>query len=257
MKFLSLLLLPLFTLAPARAQDFERDTPRLHAYDFVTSQQFEGPLVWRYGGDQERKLYYRGFSFTNFGPNDIIYDPPTDFLNTPSREFFFMSDDQSRRDTYLWVTDYNGSGRSSDFFETVMVFLPRLNPMRVVDGDEYLTVTLPTTEKVQVFKKYRTLESQILTEEMVDLNPDRNQRKFPGIFYHGEGLVIRSDAKGRDPRLASTVQILKKNQAPCLLPGKLFWTQEDYPKFKFVSDQDAFELIEKECGKGYVVPIGL
>lgn len=245
MKYLiPLFLLPLISFAAS----FERDTPRIHAYNFVTSKQFDGPLIWRYGGDKEGNLYFRGYGLINYGPNDIIWDPPVDFLDTPTREFFFVSDDLSRRDTYLWVSDYNGSGRTSDFFESVFVFLPRLNPISVEDKDEVLTVKLPTSEEVDFIKKYRTLDSTLLTEGPVDLNPDRNLRNFPEINYFGEGLIIRSNAKGSDPRLAKYVDIIKKDLKPCRLPGKLFWTQEDYPKFKFIQDNEVFALIEKECG---------
>lgn len=250
MKYLTLLLLPLLSHA-----SFERDTPRIHAYDFVTSRQFEGPLVWRYGGDSKNNLYYRGFSFTNYGPNDIIWDPPVDFLNTPFREFFFQTDDMSRRDTYLWVTDYNGSGRTSDFFESVFVFLPRLSPMKVVEGDEDLEVTISTGEKISFIKKYRTLDSNLMTEGPVDLNTDRNLRQFPQIHYHGEGLIIRSNAKGRDPRLSKTVEIIKGNLKPCILSGDLFWTQEGHPKFKFIHDADAMKVIEKGCGAEFSMPL--
>lgn len=245
MKYLvTLLLLPLISVA----ESFERETPRIHAYNFVTSRQFDGPLIWKYGGDQEGNLYFRGFSLINYGPNDIIWDPPVDFLNTPSREYYFMSDDNSRRDTYLWVTDYNGSGRTSDFFESVFVFLPRLTPPQVSENGEYLNVTLPTGEEIRFIEKYVTLDSPLLIEEPLDLNPDRNLRQHISLKYSGEGIIIRSDSKGSDPRLAKTVEVIKGDLKPCKLPGSLFWTQENFPKFKFIHDQEVFDLIEKECG---------
>lgn len=243
------LVLPLLFAANVEAS-FERDTPRLHSYTFVTSKQDNSPVVWRYGGDKDRNLYFRGFSMANFGPNDIIWDPPTDFLNTPSREYFFVSDDLSRRDTYLWVTDYNGSGKTSDFFESVFVFLPRLTPPKVKEDGEFLAVKLPTGEEIRFIAKYVTLDTPLLTESPLDLNPDRSQRQFVDLKYHGKGLVIRSDAKGSDPRLAKTVKVIRGVKT-CKLPGKLFWTQEDHPKFKFIKDEDVFKLIQKECGAEY------
>ncbi len=247
MKFLFLLILPLFAHA-----HFERDIPRIHAYDFVMSRQMSDDIIWRFGGDKNEKLYHRGFNINNYGPNHIITEPPVDFLNTPFRELYFQTDDMARRDTYLWVTDYNGSGKTSDFFESVFVFLPRLEPMKIEDGGENFVITLTTSEKVEIFKKYKTLDSKILTEEPVDLNPDRNLRKFPQIHYHGTGLVIRSDAKGRDPRLAKHVVVSKGDLPPCKLNGDVFWTQEGHPKFKFVHDEEAFQVIEKLCGPEYI-----
>lgn len=249
MKFLILLLLPI--MSQAMSSSFERDIPRIHAYDYVTSRQSD-IIIWRFGGDKDRNLYSRGFNINNYGPNHIISEPPTDWLDTPTREFYFQTDDMARRDTYLWVTDYNGSGRTSDFFESVFVFLPRIVPMTVEEIGENFIVNLTTTEKVQFFKKYRTLDSNILTEGPVDLNPNRSERKFAEINYHGTGLVIRSNARGADPRLAKTVQILKDDLKPCIVDGSVFWTQEDHPKFKFVQDEEAYKVIEKHCGIEYV-----
>lgn len=230
---------------------FERDIPRIHAYDFVTSRQNDEHIVWKYGGDKNRNLYYRGFAINNFGPNHIITEPPLDFLNTPSREYFFQTDDYSRRDTYLWVTDYNGSGRFSDFIETVMVFIPRIVPMSVTETEETLDVTISTNEKVSFFKKYKTLDTPLMTEGPVDLTPDRSRRKYPEVEYHGQGIVIRSDAKGSDPRLVKKVKILKTGQPVCEMDAKLFWTQEDHPKFRFVQDQEVMKLITQYCGKAF------
>ena len=249
MKILCILFfLPLMSFA-----QFQRDEPRIAAYDFVMSRQIDDHLIWRFGGDQDRNLYHRGFAITNFGPNHIITEPPTDFLNTPSREYFFISDDFSKRDTYLWITDYNGSGRVSDFLETIMVFIPRINPVGVVEMEETLDVSLPTGELVSFFKKYKTLDSHIMTEEPVDLNPDRSRRQNPPVYYHGEGLVIRSDAKGSDPRLVKSVKVMKAGQKSCTMEARLFWTQEGHPKFRFIEDQDVIDLIVKHCGKNFEI----
>lgn len=243
-----LLLLPLMGFA-----QFQRDVPRISAYHFVMSKQLDDHLVWKFGGDQDRNLYQRGFAITNFGPNHIITEPPIDFLNTPSREYFFLSDDFSKRDTYLWITDYNGSGRVSDFLETIMVFIPRMNPMMVQETEETLDVTIATGELVSFFKKYKTLDSPVMIEDPVDLNPDRTRRQNPPVHYHGSGLVIRSDAKGSDPRLVKSVKVMKSGYKSCTMEARLFWTQEEHPKFRYIDDQDVIKLIVKHCGKNFEI----
>lgn len=250
MKFL-LPLLFLLPLASQAAQSFERDVPRIHAYSYVMSQQDNQDVVWRFGGDKDDNLYYRGFSITNLGPNHIITEIPGPYLETPMREFYFKTDDMSRRDTYMWVTDYNGSGNMSDFMESIFVFLPRVVPMSIEDQGENFEVTISTTEKIKIFKKYKTLDSDILKEGPVDLNPNRRTRNFADIKYSGTGLIIRSNAKGADPRLGGDVEIIKGDLKPCFIEASVFWTQEDYPRFKFIHDQDAYRAIEKHCGPQY------
>lgn len=254
LKIMTLILLstPVFA---ATVIPFERDVPRVSEYSFITSTNQESRhFSSAFGGDENNELYYRGFYIQNVGPNIIVPTEPTsvDFAN---REYFFMTDDRSKRDTYIWMTDYIGSGWTSDYFETVLMFLPRKNQMHVEESDQDLIVTLSTGEEVTFFKKYKTLNGGVLKEAPVDFNPNRNMRSHAQISYSGKGTIIRSDAKGADPRLASSVQILKGELKPCKLPGSIFWTQEDFPKFKFVSDEEAYEVIKEKCGTQYLPEI--
>lgn len=250
----------LLTLCAGLAQagtiiPFERDVPRIHQYYYLTSV-FDQSSFFRtsLGADNNEELYFRGYSIINTGPNDIIPTFP-DSMDYPSREFFISANDHAKRDTYIWVTDYVGSGRISDYFESIMVFLPRKNQPHVEEVGDNLILTLTTGEEVVLFKKYKTIIGGVLSEKALDFNPDRNQRKFVQLDYTGEGLIIRSDAKGNDPRLTKTAQIIKKGQPVCEIPLKEFWTQEGHPKFKFVKDEDAYALIKEKCGSEYIPSI--
>ncbi|WPU65089.1 hypothetical protein [Peredibacter starrii] len=235
---------------------FERDVARIDRYNYITARN-DASTVFRteYGADDNAVLFKRGFSFTNFGPNDIVPTEPNDSFEYPTRDFFFVTDDGAKRDTYLWMTDYVGSGRTSDYFETMLVFLPRVGQMHVEEQDQNLIVTLNTGEEMVVFKKYKTLIGGVMTEQPVDLNPDRAQRKFAQIDYTGKGIMLRSDAKGADPRLAKTVTVFKKGLPGCKIPGPTFWTQDGHPKFKFVNDEDAYTVIKDKCGAQYMPEI--
>ncbi|WP_408098063.1 hypothetical protein ACJVC5_03820 [Peredibacter sp. HCB2-198] len=235
---------------------FERDVARIDRYNYITARNDVSKIFrTEYGADDNEVLFKRGFSFTNFGPNDIVPTEPNDSFEYPTRDFFFVSDDGAKRDTYLWMTDYVGSGRTSDYFETMLVFLPRIGQMHVEEQDQNLIVTLNTGEEMVVFKKYKTLIGGVMTEQPVDLNPDRAQRKFAQIDYTGKGIMLRSDAKGADPRLAKTVSVIKKGLPACKIPGPTFWTQDGHPKFKFVNDEDAYAVIKEKCGAQYLPEI--
>ena len=235
---------------------FERDEARIERYNYITSRNDESN-VYRtaYGADDAEVLYRRGFSVTNFGPNDIIPTEPNDTFEYPTRDFFFATDDGAKRDTYLWISDYVGSGRTSDYFETMLVFLPRVGQMHVEEGDVNLSVTLTTGEEMLIFKKYKTLNGGVMSERPVDLNPNRAQRKYADITYSGKGVMLRSDAKGADPRLAPFVYVMKKGLPECKVPGPVFWTQDGYPKFKFTRDEDAYAVIKEKCGANYLPEI--
>jgi hypothetical protein len=219
---------------------FERDLPRATKYIQASARNDDSNFFQNeYSKDTKDDEYWRGFSLMNSTESPI------------DRNFLFMSDDHARRDTYLWITDHNGSGRNSDLMESALVFLPRNNQMHVEEIGDNLLVTLTTGEEVLFNKKTRTIISGVLSELPVDLNPNRTERKYARISYSGSGLILRSDARGADPRLAATVQVLKGKLPACKIPGKLFWTQ-DGAKFKHASDEDVYAIINSNCGAKYL-----
>lgn len=251
-----LLTLPLFItqVFAATIIPFERDLPRAEKYDYIMSNNHESRHFQTLFGSLDGVIYHRGFSIHNAGPNHIVPTTP-EHIDHPSREFTFTSNDRARRDNFIWLTDYNGSGYVSDFAETILFFLPRHNQMHVEEMDESMLVTLTTGEEVSFFKKYKTIDSGVLTEEPVDMHPDRSQRKHPQITYNGKGIVLRSDAWGADPRLVKSLSVLKKGLPPCKMSAATFWTQEGFPKFKFVRDEDAYAVIAEKCGPEYLPEI--
>lgn len=231
---------------------FERDITRLPEPSFLTSHSSaSGNYFEDFAGDAEENLFYQGFSFMNMGPNDIVPTTP-EGLDYPYRNFSFVTEDHARRDVYLWLTDYNGSGAISDMYESVMVFLPRKNQMSIEEKDNDMIVTLTTGEEVIFSAQDKTIKSGVLSEEPLDFEPDRTQRKFPRLNYHGSGIVIRSDIRANDPRLAKKSKIMKVGKAPCFVDTKIFWTQEDFPQFKFIDDAAALAAIAENCGKEFL-----
>jgi len=231
---------------------FEREISRIHKFAFTASNNETSDFFTNdYVGDEQENLYSRGFGLQNVGPNEIVTTSPVE-VDFPFRIYTLISTDKSRLGTYLWITDYNGSGKVSDFFETMLVFLPRENQMYVEESGDQLLVTLTTGEEVVFSKNNITILEGILKEAPVDLNPNPGTRRHAQITYTGKGLIIRSDAKGADPRLVDHVKVIKSGLVPCRVPAKVFWTQEGFPEFKFVTDEEAYAAIAAHCGKNFL-----
>lgn len=231
---------------------FERDVARVERYSFLTSNNEASTFFTNvFGGDEKDELYFYAFDIENAGPNIIVPTTP-ETLEYAHRTFSFVTDDNSRRDTYLWITDDIGSGRISDLMESAVVFLPRVGQMHVEEQADNLLVTLTTGEEVSFKKSSNEIVAGVLKELPIDFNSDRTQRNFARLAYSGQGTMIRSNARGADPRLAKEVSVLRGELKPCKVPGPVFWTQEGFPKFKFVRDEEAYEVIRQYCGEKYL-----
>lgn len=231
---------------------FERDYSRIKTPAYITSNNYDSihysnVLL----GDEADNLYYHGFDIQNRGPNEVVPATP-EGIDYANRNFSFVTDDKARKDTYLWLTDYNGSGYMSDYMETVIVFLPRENQFHVEETESELLVTLCTGEEVQFSKNTKSIIGGVMKESPVDFNPTRSQRKFAGLEYTGKGIMLRSDVRANDPRLTANLQVIKQGLKPCKIASEVFWTQEGFPKFKFISDEDAYSEIKKHCGSEYL-----
>jgi len=231
---------------------FKRDEPRIKKYSYIGgSSSPSGFYDINYGGDQDGNEYYTGFGFYNYGPNDVV-PPQVPSMAMISRSFDFVSNDESKRENYLWITDTNGSGYTSDYMESVLVFLPRLNQFEIKELGKYNEVILPTGESVFFYANEKVVSEGVFSEGPVDLTEDRNLRKFPVISYHGKGTLIRSDARARDPRLAPKLRVQKAGLKDCLVDSKVFWTQEGFPQFQFIEDVNAYDAIIEYCGVTYL-----
>lgn len=226
---------------------FERDEPRYVSMDYLTSNNSESLFfTTNFAGFNSGDEVYRGFGISNTGPNDIVTSEPSGY-DFPSRDFEFIMDDRSRQETYLWLTDYNGSGRISDRYETIMMFFPRDNQLFVEELDEVLLVTLPTGEEVAFDKKYKTITGGAMVE-----GPLNYKGGFPLVKYKGKGFVLRLDAKGADPRYARLLRVQKDNLPDCQIETGKFWTNESFPRFKYSRDEDVYQIIREQCGDKYL-----
>ena len=94
----------------------------------------------------------------------------------------------------------------------------------------------------------------------MDLNPEGRARKFPGIEYRGQGVLLRVDARGKDPRIANNATITIGTPPEncnggsacnrCQVPSKELWDQNGAVRFKFSTDAQFEQFLMARCGFG-------
>jgi hypothetical protein len=227
-------------------EPFDRDEPRPLNFDYTTLRPGKDP-AWDdlFVKDKaEPGLRPTGFELKSIGPNSIAGDP-IDSREKTERSWKFTSDDNSKRETYLWITDDSGSGRISGLMETILLIVPRKMKPKIEAVGEDLHVTLTTGEKVIYDKKTKTIKAGILREGAIDLNPDKTKRKFAPVNYNGTGISIRVNKRGEDPRLIPGNATVTQNGKTCQVPAKELW--ESNADFKFSDDSRLVEFLNNKC----------
>ena len=206
-----------------------------------------------------------GFEFSNHGGNPIL-PPRRDAAKNQffSRDFQFRFDERARQDIYLLVTDWAPSRdrqfRLSELMNSLMHFFPRSFLPAIVSFDGRNIITLPTGEEVEFNRQTHEIIAGALSESAVDLNLDRNARKYPAIVYNGKGIVVRADARGADPRIGTTATITNGSPLPtcdkgvachqCQVPAREIWDQAGAVRFKFATDQEFDRFLLARCQFG-------
>lgn len=223
---------------------FDREEPRPFEFDYSTYRSSkDGPWDETFLADKKEGLRPTGFSFRSIGPNEIA-GPPIDPSEKTVREWRFLNEDGSRRETYLWIQDDAGSGYLSQLMESVILIIPRkMKPAVETVGDE-LHVTLTTGEKVIYDKETRLIKGGVLKEGKIDLNPDRFKRKFAPITYSGTGISIRVDKRGEDPRQIPGNATITQNGKTCSVPAPQLWKNAE---FRFANDKALVDFLNSKC----------
>lgn len=217
-----------------------------------------------------------GFEFSNHGGNPIL-PPRRDAAKNWffSRDFQFRFDERARQDIYLLVTDWAPSRdrqfRLSELMNSLMHFFPRSFLPAIVRFNGRNIITLPTGEEVEFNAQTHEILAGALAEAAVDLNLDRNARKFPAVVYNGKGIVVRADSRGADPRIGTTATITNGSPSPtcdkgvacqqCQVPARELWDQSGAVRFKFATDYEFDRYLLARCqfglpktDNGYALP---
>jgi len=218
---------------------------------------------WQYRRTRQGQIV--GFEFSNHGGNAIL-TPRRDATKNQffTRDFQFRFDDRARQDIHLMISDWVPSRdrvfRLSELMNSLMHFFPRSYLPAIVNTGDMNIVTLPTGEEVEFDAISKEIRSGVFSEYPVDLSPERNGRKFPGVNYMGKGIVVRADARGVDPRLGTSAVITTGTPPAdcdkpsgcrqCEVPSKELWEQSGAVRFKFHSDQDFDRYLTTRCAFG-------
>lgn len=230
---------------------YVREEPRYSQVEYIGSRSVKGQL-WdnrftKYKDTTEE--IYSGFDFRNTGPNKIADGNPLLAGERVERQWQFTTEDESKRESLIWITDDAGSGKLSDLMETIIVVFPRnVQPKAEMVGDD-MVVTLATGETVVFDKETKTIKSGALKEGKVDLNPNRFNRKFAPIDYTGSGISIRVDKRGEDPRLISGHAVITQKGVTCKVPANELWSSKS--DFKFGNDAKLLGFLNSKCGNKF------
>lgn len=209
-----------------------------------------------------------GFSFTNDTQNRIN---PRTAEHGSEREFRFEFEERSIQNVNLQITENSGiDGKiSHDLLETTIIFLPRkvipYIEMNEEIGECKRKIILPTNEYIILDAITKEIISGVLREAPMDMNESRHRRKFAGIEYTGNGIMIRADRRSGTPEhiYSTAFNINEKTDKAtithkgktCYVSKRLIWENADNADlgayFKYSTDQEFLDqVINPHCGWG-------
>lgn len=231
------------TLMCEESIPFERTEPRASSYS-IGARYVDGNYEKLIYKDANETTYNKGVRIIMKGPNHLA---PTTADGPTDRQWDFISDDNALNSTYVQITDQPTPGTLSHLMESIFVLIPRKEiPRAETKGDE-IHVTLPTGEMVIFDAKTKLVKKGAMSERPIDTNPDRFQRKFT-TDYVGEGISIRVDRRGGDPRTGAGNVIISQKGKKCVLPKSQVWGgSDDRPRFKFNDDKQLVNELNSKC----------
>jgi hypothetical protein len=156
---------------------------------------------------------------------------------------------------------------SHDMLETEIQFLPRkVIPFIKINQGSLETrreVVLPTGESIVVDFSKNKIVGGVLETQDIDLEPSRHKRKFIGINYTGNGIMIRADRRAGTPRhiyktsynsneKVSKATLVYQGQT-CYIDKALIWANSENADlgayFRYSDDQEFIDkVIKPQCG---------
>jgi hypothetical protein len=231
----------------------------------LSSRAASSKLIHSWQYRRTRQGHIVGFEFSNHGGNPILA-PRRDAARNQffTRDFQFRFDDRARQDIHLMISDWVASRdrvfRLSELMHSLMHFFPRSYLPAIVNAGANNIVTLPTGEEVEFNAVTKEISGGVMAESPVDLSFDRNGRNYPTVTYQGQGVLVRADARGADPRIGTTATISAGTPPmichhpsgchQCEVPSRELWDQAGAVRFKFQTDQEFDHFLTARCGFG-------
>lgn len=207
-----------------------------------------------------------GMKFENETKNAIN---PRTGENGSTRLYQFEFADRSKQDMHLHITENSGlTGlMSHDLLETKIVFVPRrVLPYVDMNHDQVdcvQKVILPTNEYILFDALTKEIIGGVLEEEAMDMEESRHKRKFAGLEYTGNGIMIRADRRAGTPEHTYNVSYnvnekikkatLTRKGKSCEVSKDLIWENTDNADvtayFKYKTDQEFLDrVVNPVCG---------
>ena len=146
---------------------------------------------------------------------------------------------------------------------------PRKKLPTVVQLESTIVVGLANGEKIIFRKDSKEVVDGVFQEGPVDINRDRNRRRYPEFRYTGKGVVLRANSRGQSPQIAQyekdridqeygiagSIDVLIINGSTgqrCRRPKVDFWEPLDVSpiEFKFPTDEAFDSYLKEKCGFG-------
>ncbi|QDK38286.1 hypothetical protein [Bdellovibrio sp. NC01] len=187
------------------------------------------------------------FKFRNRGPNNIVSAGDAN----RSREWAFYHEGNARQDLGFAISDMP-NGTISQTQETYMMVFPRKTIPNVrIEGDKQI-VTLPTGETVTFDKNSKKVIGGVLSEDGAMTSGGKSLQPAK-VSYHGNGVMVRVDTRGDEPRLKAANAVITKQGKTCTVPAKKLWpdrSEHSSAHFKYFSDSDFDAFLKSTCGFG-------
>ncbi|MEN0060147.1 MAG: hypothetical protein AAGB31_15015 [Bdellovibrio sp.] len=185
------------------------------------------------------------FQFSNRGPNKIVPQA----RDGRSRDWVFNYAAGATQDMGISISD-SPNGTSSQTQETYIMLFPRKTlPHIRVEGNKKI-VTLPTGETVTYDAKTNEILSGVLTEGGAITAGGKNLQPAK-ISYNGNGIMVRVDHVGEEPRLNSRAKAtITKGQQTCKVPVKDLWPDQNKNSsvhFRFPTDAEFEKYLKRTC----------
>jgi len=167
-----------------------------------------------------------------------------------AREWRFNREGQAQQDLGLFISDTpNGNDKQGQ--ESFMMFFPRKTLPTSKRVGNYVVMTLPNGETVTYDQNNQVVKG-VLSEDGL-ISPATRNLSPAKVSYKGQGVVLRTDNVGHDPRHGSGKVTISKGNQTCQVAKKELWPDQSESssyKFKFSADAEFEKFLQNRCGFG-------
>lgn len=188
------------------------------------------------------------FGFSNIGPSKAS----STRSDGRSRDWMFLHPGDARQDLGISLSD-SPNGTVSRIQESYMMVFPRTTVPNIRTEGNRQIVTLANGETVSFDARTKDIVGGVFAET-AGIGPATKAISPAKVAYRGQGVMVRADAVGKDPRLVRGSQAtISKQGKNCRVPITDLWPDQresSAAHFKYFSDSDFDTYLKRKCGFG-------